>query len=245
MKSKVLKIVFMLLVFSQPIFSQSASKTWFEIGLACPMFPSYHKSASSSEYVIPVLSPSIGIIRDGSSKDHFKFTYGIQYQFIGNRSYEKDNFLSWLQVEHWKKQTFHKLCLPITIGYAFTSKKNRLSVYCGLRPNLFLYGKFSEKYLNTYNSGSTNGSEDEWNPFDKDQVHQTAKRITSQFLIGFSTTLGSKLKLAINCSVGGNNKYVRYGTPPGNEEIIDSINNSDLGITLSYGLNQKNKATDR
>lgn len=238
MKSKVLKIFLMLLVFSLPIFSQPTSKTWLEIGLACPMFPSYHKSASSWEYVIPVLSPLIGIIRDRSSKNHFEFTYGIQYQFIGNQSYEKDNFLSWIQVEHWTKQIFHKLCVPITCGYAFTSKKNRLSLYCGFRPNLFLYGKFSEKYFHTYNSGNTDGSEDKWNPFDQDQVHKTAKRITSQFLIGFSTTLGSKLKLSVNCNVG-RNKYVRYGAPPGYKDEFDYINNSDFGIILSYGINQK------
>jgi hypothetical protein len=182
----------------------------------------------------------IGLIGDWTFRKHFQFSSGIQYQITGKHSHELDVSSNNSQTEIWREFKFHKLCIPITIGYLFSVNKVRPSVYCGLRPNIFLYGRLSEKYLDTYWTGHTYTlGVEKWNPFDRDQVHKTARRITNQCLIGISTAIGSHFKFSINYNVG-NNKYVRYNHPTWDKDIVDSIDNSDFGITISYRLNQKN-----
>ena len=98
------------------------------------------------------LGPLIGFKGQAVLGTHLQFDLGLQYQMAGQRSYSHTdiNFEylggTYTQIEDcWNEQTFHKLCLPVTVGYKFSLGKVQPAVFCGFRPGFFISGKGYEK----------------------------------------------------------------------------------------------------
>jgi len=132
----------------------------------------------------------------------------------------------------WENQTFHKLCLPLTIGYTFKIWKIQPTVFVGLRPNLFLTGKYYYKSVfDATDNTEDQFRENEYNPVDQAEI--PINRLNNQLLIGFSTLIGEQLKISLTYNKGQEIHYSEY-EQYGWEKHYSYLKNSDYGLSLSY-----------
>jgi len=190
-----------------------------------------------------------------SIKKHFLFTAGLQYQLTGQRyHYHRDGriprdysipaFFTYTY-DKWEQQTFHKLGLPLTIGYTFKIGKAQPSIFIGFRPNLFLTGKYYYKSVFDATDNSEDETrENEYNPVDPDQAGEPVKRLNNQLLIGLSALIGQHFKINLNYNRGLDIYYSEY-EQTGWEPRYTYFQNSDFGLSVTYLLRPMNKITDK
>ena len=123
-----------------------------ELGVSLSQLPRVHKKTvltdDFSESTRPVISPVIGLSGQLKINKHFQFTVGIQYQMSGKRyHYHRDGRIPrtysiparyTFTLDKWEDQVFHKLSMPLNIGYIFNRSNVQPAIFIGYRPNLFL-----------------------------------------------------------------------------------------------------------
>ena len=224
MKSKICILLFSLTVIANPGLSQNSIQNGLELGFSISRFPGFTKNGQGSkDYTLPILSPLIGFFSNYQFANNFQFSFGSQYQVTGSKHYfETADFKS------IEKTSFHKISLPIQIRYRFKIKKYHLAVSTGLRPNFFLSGQRNSSYITNHTVSS------KLNLFDKDQCEITAKRFSTQLLLGLSFNISENMNVGIVSNFGNKITYLwSYGA------YQNYITNNDLNVSLNYLLNLK------
>ena len=193
----------------------------------------------------PVVSPLVGLQGELKIKRHLLFKVGLQYQLTGNRfRYHREHKTIWLPypgaytytTDEREEQTFHKLCLPITLGYEFRIRKIKPSIYIGYRPNLFLTGKYYYKLVHDASDNSRDlFIENKYNPLDPDQAGVPIKRIQKQVIAGFAATIRNRIKISLNYSSGRVIYYSEYEQMSWEHNYTYFLND-DYAISLTYFL---------
>jgi hypothetical protein len=224
MKTKIFILLFSLTVIVHTGFSQNSIQNGLELGFSISRFPGFTTySRGSKDYYLPILSPLIGFSRNHPFANNFQLSFGAQYQITGSKHYfETTDFKS------IEKTSFHKISLPLLIRYRFKIKKYHLAVFPGLRPNLFLSGQRS--YISDHAINS------KLNLFDKDQCEITAKRFSTQLLLGLSFNISENMTAGIVSNLGNKITYIWSSGAYHNY-----ITNNDLNVSITYFLKSKNQ----
>jgi hypothetical protein len=231
MRKIILILLIVLMGLSQFGIAQTVFKYGPELGVTFSRFPK--KWTEGQEGITfdkvslnPMISPLIGINGQLTLVKYLQFTMGLQYQMAGDRFYshrEGSNLGIAYTTDTWIKQTFHKICLPLTVGFTFRIGKVFPSIYGGYRPNLFIAGK---KY-----SKSTRNDElpDEYesNLFTPGPEVTPFKRYAGQWVAGFSLGIGQNINIALNANFGTDMMY-------GVGCFCSVYKNSDYALSLTY-----------
>ncbi len=259
MTRKTLTILTVLLTASQFGWTQTTFNYGTELGFSFSHFPTVKERTNMTDLITtetnPLISPLVGFYGQLTIKKHLQFTTGLQYQMTGTRYHlHRDGriprdasiapFYYYTQ-DDWENQTFHKLCLSLTVGYTFKiGKAVRPSIFIGLRPNLFLVGNYNSKVV----IDATDNSEDyeyenEHNPVDPDETAIPVDKFKTQYLLGLSTSIGQRFRIALTYNFGKDISYAQY-PPAGGEVWVKSMTGKDFGIILTYFLKQLIKKTE-
>lgn len=232
--------------------TQTAFKYGAELGLAISKFPKNQLFDNGDNRKIrmtssPLYSPLFGVTTNLIIKKYFQFTAGLQYQMIGVRSYDHNYGYDYVyngnySFETWENQTFHKICLPLTVGLTFKIWELQPSLFVGYRPNYFLTGKYYRKsvYIPTDNAPDTI-IEYEFNPYDNKKLESPIRqRFDRQFLYGFSTSIGQHFKITLTIYSGRMFLY--------SESAITCLpygfRNNDYTVSISYLFSTARKKHD-
>jgi hypothetical protein len=227
---------------SQPVFRFGP-----ELGTAfsrVPSFKSYYLGFFEvEEKTLPIGGTVAAIHSELTFDGRFLTTLGLQYQHTGQRHFyyaeEVNGFIpnntNVRSESIWEDQTYHKLALQLTAGYAFKLGHARVSAYVGIRPNLFLSGKHRYEILTQNTDGTFRGHSMEYDPVDPSQIQTPIERVSRQVLAGISTTVGKSLKLNLSFNKGEKITYFQFDPFSGSNMRVDS-DNSELMISAAWLL---------
>ena len=247
MLCKAIVILTNLVLISNPITAQYVFNYGPELGISITQFPKTESYKYGTNLYLfkhkstPIIGPILGIIGQLSIREHVEIAIGLQYQMSGRRHdfhrEEFDSISNSIQIsEHIEKQTFHKICLPLTVGYRFKLWKIQPSINLGYRLNFFVSGKH---YYKSFTATTNTAFEYDYNPFDSEQTIESAKRFNHQILIGVSTLISQHFNISLTYSLGQELQYSVYATimnGPISVRVEDSnyFKNSDIGLSVSY-----------
>jgi hypothetical protein len=248
MKSKFIITFTISIALMQACLAQTLLNYGAELGLSFSHFPQKDSyNIGTTDYVTtktnPLISPIIGLNGQMKIKKHFQLTLGIQYQMIGTSYYyHRDGRVPrdpgipasfTYTSDELEKQTYHKLCLPLTIGFILKIGKIQPSVFIGVRPNLFLAGRYYSKFV----FDATDNSQDqtieiEYDPLDSKQTSMPLKQFDDQLLYGLSVCIGQHFKISLSKNSGKQLYYSESSISC----FVTSFYNRDYNITLIYFL---------
>lgn len=245
---KLLPIV-LFIAFSQTTYCQVSFNYGPEIGVSTPHSPvsliTQPQGEEITETYFPIISPLIGFQSQATFYTHLQLTAGLQYQITGTNFHSHsdgsdirdDGSGTYYTYTYdiWEKQRFHKITLPVTVGYKFTIGHFTPTIYTGLRPNLYLTGTYAynTEYVATDNA-EPGASENAFNPLSKLEARTPMSHCQFQFSGGVSTEIGPRIKIAINYSRGPEINYAEKSTSKESDYI--SMINQDFSISLTYLL---------
>jgi len=252
-----LSILMVLILFSQFCLGQTKINFGAEVGVSISQFPKNNSyNIMSTDEVMTnknsIISPLFGLTCQLIIKKHLLLSGGIQYQMTGTKyHYHRDGQIPripgaavfYYTHDIWENQTFHKLCLPLTIGYTFKLGKIQPAVFVGMRPNLFLTGThYYKSVIDATDNTEDQIKENEYNPVSSDQSGTPIKRLNNQFLIGFSALIREQLKISLTYNQGTGINYSEY-EQVGWEPHYSYFKNSDFGLNITYFLSPLTKKT--
>ena len=218
------------------VHGQTTLKYAPELGLAFSQFPKNNSySENGTMTTTPLYSPLIGGITELTIKKHLQFTTGLEYQMTGQRFHSHQNGYNIYNGNYtsdtWEKQTFHKLCFPMTVGFKFKIWKLQPSLFAGYRLNYFFAGKYySESVVDHDNPARNTTTENEFNPFDGDKLEWPIRHFNNQFLYGISTSIGQHLKISFTFNSGRQFSYKESAISC----FFYSFPNNDYLTTVTY-----------
>jgi len=151
MKSFLLFVAIASLLVSTSAIAQITGNIAPELGVSVSSFPHVHKDESDygwdRDAWWPLPGPLAGVHGNVFLGKHFHFSASFQYQLMGSRYRSHSNsFHPWENStstsDSWRKETYHKLCMPIEFGYQFRIRKIYPSIQLGYRFNYFLGGTY-------------------------------------------------------------------------------------------------------
>lgn len=245
---KLLPIV-LFIAFSQTTYCQVSFNYGPELGVTIPHLPALQNSNPQGEEIsetyFPIISPLIGFQSQATFCEHLQLTAGLQYQITGTNFHSHSDgsdirddgsgtYYTYTY-DMWEKQRFHKITLPVTVGYKFTIGRFTPTIYTGLRPNLYVTGTYAynTEYVATDNA-EPGASENEFNPLSKLEARTPMAHCQYQITSGLSTEIGPRIKIAINYSRGPEIYYAEKSTSKESDYI--SMINQDFSISLTYLL---------
>lgn len=223
-------------------FSQFSVKHGSELGVAFSFLPhSYSRVIAERNDLVtetykPVYSPLLGFYSQISYKELVHLSLGLQYQMTGQsyHYHREGNDLSnnaTYRSDEWKTQTYHKFCLPLKLEISGKFKRFNPSIFLGLRLNYFAAGSFYRKYVSDHDIDSKDYYfQENYDPFDKNQVQWSAPRLQRQRIFGFSIQIHEKMKLSFTAASGGG--FYFFKSLP--SCYAESYQNNDFIATLSY-----------
>ena len=237
-------LLFLGIAISNCCLSQTKRVQWNfgpELGIAISQFPDSYDTKTDIDdaktTINPLVSPLAGVHVQAIYKKFFLFTTGLQYEMSGNMyRFNNDGYDTLNQgaftAEIKENQTFHKICLPLSIGITFDFLKQHFSVYGGWRPNFFISGKY---YKETRMNHSINSIDDttivEFNPLHKDECAKGIKHFNNQLYCGISFSR-KRLEFAVNCNIGAKISYSFL--PEYQIKNYIKFRNNDFTVSLRY-----------
>lgn len=243
-------ILFFLIVLTFTGYSQSGFNYGPEVGVVVAHFPFTKNYSNYSEETMetttPIVSPLIGFQTQYTFVNQLQLTAGLQYQMSGSNFHAhrdgnipRDNgipiFYSYTY-DKWETQRFHKISLPLTIGYKFNLGRFYTTPYVGLRPNLYFAGAYTYKTaFDASDNAEDLNSENAFDPLDKNDIEVPVRHLQYQFNAGMSTEIGPRFKVALNYSRGPQITYAEY---EGTGDVSNNINfiNQDISCSVIYLL---------
>jgi hypothetical protein len=237
------KIAWMLalaLAFGTPAFAQVRFQAGPEIGYAIRYLPQQHsyrtdEGESVKEIYLPKFNPVLGFNGAMRLGNHGIVQASLQYQLTGSVikiQFEATDSLGTYRSVYSYSHRFHKLCLPLTLGYDFPLGKFRPFIALGYRAGVVVYGQEVRRL-------QYQDFEDRSN--DTDEKHEFRPRIdrwAGQLLLSVGTQWKDQFCLSLNAAVG----KVRYlGDPYFLESNIGVYR--DVYATLAWRLWRKPTAT--
>jgi hypothetical protein len=127
--------------------------------------------------------------------------------------------------------TFHKLCLPLSVGFTVNIWKLQPSIFVGYRPNYFLSGKYYSKSVFNHSIDSLDMiGENTFNPLDASDAGWPVKHFNNQFFYGFSTFICQHFKISITINSGNE----IYFSQEGGTCLPYFFYNNDYAATVTY-----------
>lgn len=243
-------ILFPFIVLTLTGYSQSGFNYGPEVGAVVAHLPftkNYSNySEETTETTTPIVSPLIGFQTQYTFVNHLQLTAGLQYQMSGSNFHAhrdgnipRDNgipiFYSYIY-DKWETQRFHKISLPLTIGYKFILGRFYTTPYVGLRPNLYVAGAYTYKTaFDASDNAEDLNSENAFDPLDKNDIEVPVRHLQYQFNAGISTEIGPRFKVALNYSRGPQITYAEYAATG---DVSNNINfiNQNISCSLIYLL---------
>lgn len=251
-KIRIMTIFFIMII---PINGISQNKIFpsLELGFTFSQFPSkdlvvtWQISDSSETRTNPLVGPVIGISSNLHLRNKLQLIYGFNYQVSGTKIY---SYSHWTDpniypssfFKYWQTLKIHKLTLPIALGYEIKLKKISPMIFLGIKPNLLISAKSSEK---SYHSQWTESIKTNTNLFtEKTSEYTPPKRIINQLSFGFRTSLGRNLAANFSYNLGHNYFVSTYWVHTGMTSMTPfkektQITCSDYLVTLQYNLIKK------
>jgi hypothetical protein len=205
-------ILALLLNLLQQAFSQSLFRNGFELGISIASKP----------------GPVIGYKANILISNHFNISTGIHYQYTGRKKVSGSSGYEFVD-----KKIFHKISMPISIGFQFNIKKIQPLFLVGYRPSLILSGSVYQKFAVSPNHIST----EEYNPFDPDQVTSPAKRVTGQLFAGLALIINEYFLVGLSFYHGKEIEYSRYNSQYGVND--GRLENNDLNLSIVFFLKEQ------
>ena len=229
-----------------------------QLGFAFSHFPTVDERRNMTDFIIietnPLISPLVGFYGQLTNKKHLQFTTGLQYQMTGTKYHQhvdgrnpRDESISplyYFTLDEWENQTFHKLCLPLTVGYTFTlGKVVRPSVFVGFRPNLFLIGNYTNKLvIDATDNSKDYENERQYDPVNIKEPLMHLNRLKIQYLLGISALIGQHFRIALTYNFGQDIIYEQYPSS-GCINPMTSMTGEDFGLNVTYFLKSMTKKT--
>ncbi len=209
------------------------------------------KTGEKIESDSPLLGPSIGFYGQLAFKSGLFIQGTIGYQFTGTKSYSKreesipritnHTILFYYSTEYRKKNSLHKIEMPLSIGYVFNNTHLKPAIYIGGSFNWLLKGTYSSKSKYWRSEPLRNESyEESINLLDK-KLYHPLKPLSFQLLLGVSIYASSNLKLSFNANYGKPFEYVPNEIDPLScIYTFGTISNSEVGLSVTYLINSTN-----
>jgi hypothetical protein len=248
---KYLSLLSFLYLFIPIGISQTTFRYGLELGVSASVLPRWANSTimetdTQLDRIRPIAGPIAGITMQMTTKKVFILNIGFQYQLTGRKEYSiRDGRIPRIPElpakftythERWKEQTFHKLNIPLTIGYVFRDKKCKQSIFLGYSANIFLSGR----YYYAYKTDATDDSQDrsleyEYNPVSTKGV--PVPKIAGQITTGYTIQMTSKLSLTGSIQYGKTFEHLNY-KPFGWETYYNYFKNQSIAVSASYYFNK-------
>ena len=228
MKNKTFTLLIILANLSLRGFTQIVINYGPELGFSTSIKERSDDGWWGSSKSTALFSPVIGLAGQINITNHLQLTSGFQYEMIGSR---KHTLIS-PSNEYREKITFHKLCIPLTMGFRFNKKKLHPSIFIGIKPNFFLYGKYyTESNYSPYPINIV-----EYNPLNPNQAEMPAKRFKNQYIFGLAGNIRQNLNITASVNIGKDIEFAQHKPQNPNDSFIGriSLQNIDCGISLIY-----------
>jgi len=256
-KTKVFLVLYVLTFLPNLGFSQIEFKYGPEIGISLSDLRKYGSNSITYDSVTnsfinkrkSIIGPLIGLNSQLIFFGHLQLSIGMQYQLTGTQYYiSQIRYKTAIEYEHetWDQYKYHKLCIPISVGYTFKIKKIQPSLNIGLRPNFILSGKYRTKsksvsYLSSYPAPVESWFASKYDILE--YMKSFHERSLCQFLMVFSANLGQHIKLTLSATRSKEITYkVISSTHSGSYQYQISIPNNDFGISLTYLFKKSQKS---
>lgn len=249
-KRMALLLPLLLPAISNNTFGQITSKFGYELGLITSTSQELQvRIGHIRSYKSPPLISLLGGFKwQIIINNRFEFLTGIQYGMIGARFHDTD--IEQKGDEYIKKITYHKFCIPLTVGFLFPNKNKPLSLftyYVGFRPNFIWNGKEYIKWEGP-------GNYIIWEHANYPLSHLgggfiPAKWFNSQIQFGISKDLGQKFKLNLSYYLGMKIEFSEPGyfdshSNTYSDYMKTSLRNNEFALSLTYLLNSKKEKSE-
>lgn len=254
-----MKVIYSVLVpflcfLSLPLIGQIKIHSGIEMGASFSQF-AFHdntdnlllagKYFTNKESDLPTLGALIGATAQVELSGNWVCDVALQYQISGRKLIENafvnENATSGSSAatdDFTEKQTFHKLAVPVAIGYNVDLGKRKLGFFLGLRANLLLLGQYSMTHTKT-ESGTTKLNQSvEANPFDANVFSPVPKRNVNQIFAAISFRMSEHLELSTRFNISPNN--IEYTLKDAalcvNGDCVKKMRGDDFQFVIRYYL---------
>jgi hypothetical protein len=196
-----------------------------------------------TEKTTSLISPLLGLTSELRIKKHLYLSAGIQYQQSGLRyhSHRDGNDMLYggtYTSDKWENQTFHKIALPLSVGYSFKLWRLNPSLFVGFRPNYFVAGNHNTR--NEFDHDITSKdliTENEFDPFIANENNRSIKRFQEQFSVGINTLVNQHFKFSVSFHTGTQLIYSEYSSSC----FVQGLVNNDYVVSMAYLFSNKRK----
>jgi Outer membrane protein beta-barrel domain len=209
-----------LFLLQTPLFAQTKFHSGLEVGVSFSQFAFNENSNNvllagkyytSTERDVPVFSPLIGLSVQYELMGNWVLDGAFQYQMTGRKLVENafvtENAAGGTPVatdDFTEKQTFHKLAIPLALGYNADIGKRKLGFLVGFRVNRLILGKYSLD--NVHKSGLVSSTVNaKTNPFDTQIFSTSPNRNVNQVFAAVCFRFTDRLETSVRMNISSNN----------------------------------------
>lgn len=206
---------------STPLIGQIKIHSGIETGVSLSQF-FYHENTdnlllagkyyTNKESDLPTFGALIGATAQVELSGNWVCDVALQYQMSGRKLIENafvnENTTSSSPAatdDFTEKQTFHKLAVPVAIGYNVDFGKRKLGFFLGLRANWLLLGQYSMTHTKTELGATKLNQSVEANPFDANAFSSLPKRNINQIFAAISFRMSDRLELSTRFNISPSN----------------------------------------
>lgn len=248
-------VLFSFLCFlSVPLLGQIKIHSGIETGISFSQFafndnaenvPLAGRYYTNKERDAPTLGALIGATSQIELAGNWVCDVALQYQISGRKLVENAfvnesvSANSPLATDDFtEKQTFHKLAVPVAIGYNVDLGKRKLVFFLGLRANWLLSGQYSMTHTKTELAATKLNQSVEANPFDANAFSPVPKRNVNQIFAAISFRMSERLELSTRFNISPNN--IEYTLKDANlcvnGDCVKKMRGDDFQFIIRYYL---------
>lgn len=252
---KVLYVLFFC-VFSFPstsLIGQIKIHSGIEVGTSFSQF-AYHDNAdnlllagkyyTNKESDLPTVGALFGAVAQAELSGNWVCDVAFQYQMSGRKLIENafvnENTTSSSPAatdDFTEKQTFHKLAVPVAIGYNVDLGKRKLGFFLGLRANWLLSGQYSMTHTNIEKGVTKLNQSLEANIFDVNAFSVVPKRNVNQIFAAISFRMSEHIELSTRFNISPNNiEYTLKDAAFCNGDCLKKMRGDDFQFVIRYYL---------
>jgi hypothetical protein len=246
---KVFFLLILVVITSQTVNAQRVFTFGPELGIGITRFPKHDKITSSydnaTEKYHPYYGPLVGLHAQLILKKLILLMTGLQYQICGTRfifhndGLDPNHASAPFTADIKEKITFHKVCLPLSVGLSFRLFHLRWAVYGEDRLNYFIKGNYSKNTVVEYSTMPTLNYDitEEYDPLDE-SVKENLKPFNNQVFFGVSASKG-RFEVAVNHYIG---QKLSFSANP--LTGYADFKNNDYTVTLRYRCYLRKKSKE-
>jgi hypothetical protein len=253
-----MKVIYSVLVpffcfLSLPSFGQIKIHSGIETGVSFSQFP-FHDNAdnvllagkyyTNKESDLPAFGALIGVAAQTELSGNWVCDVAFQYQMSGRKLIENafvnENTTggnSAATDDFTETQTFHKLAVPVAVGYNLDLGKRKLGFFLGLRANWLVSGKYSMTHTKTELGVSKLNQSVDVNSFDVNVFSPVPKRNVNQIFAAISFRMSEHLELSTRFNISPNNiEYTLKDATLCNGDCVKKMRSDDFQFVIRYYL---------